>query len=82
MFGLLFNIVRINDLVFFLNIKRLKLMRIPNRFHSIVASVLSLVLSMYTFWIMIPDMLIYHLSSSRSSHVVLVILYKVDCGFL
>ncbi len=82
MLSFLFNIMRIDDLMLFLNIKRLKLMRFANCFHSIIASVLSLVLRMHTFRIMIPDMLINHLSSSWSSHIVLIILNKVNRSFL
>lgn len=81
MFCLFFNMVRINDLMFFLYIERFKFMTITDSFYCIITSMLSLVLSMNTLWIMIPDMLINHLSSSWSSHEMFIILNKIHWCF-
>jgi len=80
--SLLFYSMGINNFVLFLYIERLKFMGIPNGFHSIVSSMFSLVLSMNTLWVMIPDMLINHLSSSRSAHVMIIVLHKIDRSLL
>ena len=77
MFCLFFYMVRIDDLMFFLNIERFKFMTITDSFYCIITSMFSLVLSMNTLWIMIPDMLINHLSSSWSSHEMFIILNKI-----
>lgn len=81
MLCLFLNMVRINDLMFLLNIERFKFMTITYSFYCIISSMFSLVLSMNTLWIMIPDMLIDHLSSSRSSHEMFIILNKIDRSF-
>lgn len=78
----LFNSVRINNFVLFLNIERLKFMALTNGFNSIVSSMLSLVLSMNTLWVMISDMFINHLSSSRSAHIMVIVVHKIDRSFL
>ena len=82
MLSFLFDSMRIDDFMLLFNIKRLKFMRVPNGFHSIISSMFSLVLSMNTLWVMIPDMLVNHLSSSRSSHIMIIVINKIDRSFL
>lgn len=74
---LAFNLMRIDNFVFLLNIEGLKVMGVSNRLHSVVASVLSLVDCVDTFRVVVSNVLVNHLSSSRSAHVMLIILYKV-----
>jgi hypothetical protein len=73
----LFHNVRIDDFVFLFHVKRFKFVGSSNCFDCIVTSMLSLVNRMNTLWIVIPDMLVNHLSSPRSSHVMLIILHKI-----
>lgn len=81
MFSFLFNTMRIDDFMLFFNIKRLKFMSTSNCFDSIISSVFSLVLSMHALRIMISNMLINHLSSSRSSHKMFIVFNKIDRCF-
>lgn len=73
--------MRIDNFMLFFDIKRLKFMTLTNSFHSIISSMFSLVLCMNTLWIMIPDMFVNHLSSSRSPHIMIIILNKIDRSF-
>jgi hypothetical protein len=75
------HIMWVDYFMLFLNIKRFKIMSCSDSLYGVETSMLSLVVCMDAFWIMISNMLIYHLSSSRSSHEVLVILNKIDRGF-
>lgn len=77
----LFYSMRINDLMLFFNIKWLKFMGLSYCLHSIISSMFSLILCMDTFGIMIPNMFINHLSSPRSSHVMLIIINKINRCF-
>jgi len=80
-FSFFFYSMGINDFMFLFNIKGLKFMCISNCFYCIISSVLSLVLSMHALRIMISNMLINHLSSSRSSHKMFIVFNKIDCCF-
>lgn len=80
-FCLTFNMMRIYDLMLFFYIKRLEVMSCPNSFHSVISSVFSLIISVNAFRVMIPDMLIYHLSSSRSSHEMIIVLNEINRCF-
>lgn len=73
--------MRIDDLMLFLDIERLKVVRSANCFDCIVSSVLSLIDCMNAFWIVVSDVLVYHLSSTWATHEILVVVNKVDRRF-
>jgi hypothetical protein len=72
-----FDVMGVDDLVLFLKIEGLKVVRGSNSFYSIVPSMFSLIDRIDTLGIMVSHMLIYHLSSPRSTHEMLIILNKV-----
>jgi hypothetical protein len=75
--SLAFNLMRIYNFVFLLNIEGLKVMRVSNCLHCVIASVLSLVNRVNAFRIVVSNVLVNHLSSSRSAHVMFIILNEV-----
>lgn len=69
--------MRVDDLVFLLNIEGLKVVSVTYSLHSIVASMLTLVIRVNTFGIVVSHNFVYHLSPPWSSHKMLVVLHKV-----
>jgi len=72
--GNLFHSMRVDDLVFFLNIERFELSSITHCFDCIIAPVLSLIASVNAGRVSVPHKFIYHLPPPRPAHAMLVVL--------
>lgn len=73
--------MRIDDLVLLLNIKRFKLSLSLSSLLGVVPSVLTLIVGMDTLWIMVPYYFINHLPPTWSTHKMLIILDYIPLDF-
>ena len=68
------NVMRVQYFMFFFYIEILRCLLIPDHFHSVVFGVLSLVVRINAFWVFVLDQLVYLLSPTGSTHIILIVL--------
>ena len=68
------NVMRVQDFMFFFHIEILRCLLTPDHFHGVIFGVLSLVVRINAFWVFVLDQLVYLLSPTGSTHIILIVL--------